>query len=498
MTMRPSPIRDMLEEALRPGPVIEPAALLAALESEASPLDAVTHIDGPGTVSAAIEQDFGQLRSLGMRPDVAETEIIAQGAALLRWLLSTIKCWKLSEDPKMRVLAAALVTSRRCGGNANIWRLLNDDQAPSAEFLVTARVFVARRQMVLGARGGVVPPIWESEFAEAFQAADAGHDWNAIANMWPRFGQIGSFDILFIEMVRCLAHYDFAALVLAADALNQCPPLLELAQIILTDQRLRLAIASGSNRVGFCCAFVTVAKSTGSGKLSPAEEAALSELLTKVADTPEEWRKWMVTFNTYPLRYPLFHRPLGHALARVSPEAAAIYIDSIRLDPNGVTHVDESRCLVSDCLRIFGAEASAELRQAVWAHAYRRWRDWHFDTATPGGNLLEPSRSALDFAVTSYVCECMSTAERDGVVAEIQSQLGKLELSWYRSETDCTTEWNRMLSLFQPYAHSYRVAEAGADILNDNGIYYPFDLSASLYHRIMFRVPQRLAPAVRD
>lgn len=494
MTGNPSPLTAMLEQALRLGSVTEPAALLAALESEASPLDAVTYVDGPGTVNAAIAKDFGELRSLGVRA-VADSEGIARGASLVRWLLSAVKSWKYSEDPKMKVLAAALVASRLCGGNADFWCLLNDDCAPSAEFLVTSRVFVARRQMVLSARGGVVPPIWESEFAEAFQAADAGGDWNAIANMWPRFGQTGSFDILFIEMVRCLARYDFEALVLAADALNQCLPLMELTQILHTDQRLRLAVASGSDRVRFCCAFVTVARSTGTGELSTAEEAALSELLTKVADTRDEWRKWLVTFNTFPLRYPLFHRPLGHALARVSPEAAAIYIDSIRLDPNGVSHVDESRCLVSDCLRIFGAEASAELRQPVWAHAYRRWRDWHFDTATLGGNLLEPGRSALDFAVTSYVCECMSTAERDGVVAEIQIQLGKLELNWYRSETDCTTEWNRLLSLFQPYAHSYRVAEAGADILNDNGIYYPFDLSASLYHRIMFRVPRHLAPA---
>jgi hypothetical protein len=79
----------------------------------------------------------------------------------------------------------------------------------------------------------------------------------------------------------------------------------------------------------------------------------------------------------------------------------------------------------------------------------------------------------------------MSGTERENALAELQKQLQEVELIWYSSETDFTTEWNRLLSIFQPYAHAcYRTEGASLD----SRTYSLFDPQKSLYHRIMYRV----------
>lgn len=486
MTTTKSLFADVLAEALQPGPVAAPEALLAALENEESPLEALMRSEGGDAIGMAIEQNFGFLHLLRVEPEAADSEAKGRWAALIRWVLATAKDWKQSEDARMKELVAVLLTCSRCSDHAQLWHLLPEENAPSVEFLGAVGKLVAKRQIVYGARGSGSPPIWESEFIDAFQKADVAGDWAEIADMWPRLEYVARPDVLFSEMVCCLARFDFSELVSAADALPQCPLVMALVHALSVSQQLRLAIASSSKRVRFCCAF-TLTRREGAAELSADDEAALSELLVKVSASPEEWSKWLAAFNTYPLRYPLLHRPLGIALAHASHEAALAYIDSIKLHPIQLTPPDECRGFINDCLQAFSERASLEQLQAVWTYAHRRWLDWRFDTGKTDANLLEVHRSPLDFAVFSFVCECMSSDEREGALAEIQKQFQEVELTWYSSETDFTTEWNRLLSIFQPYAHAcYRTEGTSLD----TGLYSPFDLQESLYHRIMYQVQE--------
>lgn len=488
MTSNSSPFMSALALALMPGPALEPAALLTALEAKGAPLGCFAGDDGTASVWAAVGEDFDFLRALWVRPADAGSAEMERWAALMRWSVATVKDWKPSDDPAMRLLVAALVTSRMCGGDTGLWRLLADSDAPSPGFLAALSLLVSKFQVVFSIREIGAPSIWEGEFVEAFQEADAGGDWIAVADMWPRFAHVLRPDILLTEMVRCLARYDFAGLVRAADALQQSQSIMQLIHTLAVDQRLRLAVASTSERVRFCCAFVTVARGTGAPSLSPDEEAALIELLVKVAESTEEWRKWMAAFSRYSLRYPALHRSLGDALAHASQDAAAIYIESIKLYSIQITSTDESRSLISECLRAFGHKASADHRHAVWAQAYRRWLGWRFGAEDPSTHLFDVNRSPIDFAIFSYVRECMSAADRDRSIAEIQRSMSEIELNWCRSESECITEWNRLLSLFQPYARAYCIISDGEGVLYDKEIYYPFDVSKSMYHRIRFRM----------
>ncbi len=492
MTSNPSPIMNALALASAPGLTQGPTALLTALEAHDAPLKCLAGGYGTESIRAAIEEDFGFLHLLRMRSVDASSVEMERWAALMRWLITTVKDWKPSEDPSTRLLAAAVVTSRMCGGDIDLWQLLGDGDTPSTEFLAALSLLVSKSRVVFGARGHASLPIWESEFVDAFQAADASGDWAAIADMWPRLDHVFSPDILLTEMARCLARHDFAGLVRAADALQQTPLIMQLAHALAVDQRLRLAITSTSERVRFCCAFVTVARGTGAPPLASDEQAALSELLVQVAGRPEEWRKWMTVFNTYPLRYPALHHSLGDALACASQNASTIYIDSIKLYPIRITDTDESRSLICECLRVFGSNASPEHRRAVWAQAYRRWLDWRFGAADLSNHLSDVNWSPIDFAIVSYACECMSVADRDKAIADLQNATAEIELTWRKSDSQCITEWNRILSLFQPYAHARHAVDAGFEILSTRHVYYPFDVSQSLYHRIMFRIPAHI------
>lgn len=487
MTTAPSLFAEVLAEALQTGPVAGPESLLAALEKEGSPLEALMRSDGADAIRAAIEQDFSFLRLLRMKPEAADNAAKGRWVALIRWMLATVKNWKQSEDARMKELVVALLTSGLCGGETKFWHLLPDEDTPSVEFLSALGKFAAKRQIVYDSRGTASPPIWESEFVEAFQAADTSGDWAEIADMWPRLEYVARPDALLAETVCCLARFDFSGLVRAADALRQCPLVMDMAHALSTSQLLRLASASSSERVRFCCAF-TVTRRDEAVELSADEEAALSALLIHVATSPEEWRKWMAAFNTYPLRYPSLQRPLGLALARANREAALIYIDAIKLHPIQVTNPDKSRTLISECLRAFSQQASPEQRHAVWTYAHRRWSNWSFDKKKADSHLSEINRSPLDFAVFSFVCECMSPKEREDALAELKNRLQEVDLTWHSTQADCITEWNRLLSIFQPYAHVWNSAGTSKDALPDKRTYYPFDPSTSLYHRIMYRM----------
>jgi hypothetical protein len=460
---------------------------MAALAKEGSPLGAIMDADGTGTLAGAIAEDFGFLRFLGVSSRVDDREANERWAAVIRWLVARIRDWKRSDDQHMRELAALLLASSLCGGKSGLWDILPDDIRPSAEFLDGIGSFVAKRRIVYDVRGAGAAPIWEREFIEAFERADAAGNWDDIADLWPRLEPVVRPDTLFTEMVRCLRRYGFGELVRAADALQQCPLVIALVRALSPAHRLRLALGSSSDRVRFCCAYCTVVRNPQASALSADELAALAALLIEIAASPEEWRKWIKAFNTYPVRYPFIQRSLGHALARVPVEAARTYIDSITLHATRITDADESRGLVSACLRAFSQYALPEHRHAVWSYAHQRWRDWRFGAATPGTYLFDISRSPLDFAIASYAFECLSAGDRDGAMTELRGKLSEIELAWHTTETDCTTEWNRVLSLFQPYAHAYTLTDGDSDALPGPKVYYPFDLSQSLYHRIMFR-----------
>jgi len=486
-------LESILTDARGAGDAVGPTALLASLAAVDVPFEALLSADVSEKFGNALQQDFSFLNLLRYAPDADGGSARRRCTECIRWVLGTISRWHLANDMRLEVLGAVLMTSRLCAGDVDLWRLLNDDDAPSAEFVKVLSALIAKREIAYRF-GDPSTPIWQHEFMQAFDQADATEDWNKIAAMWPRIAPAVEQGLLFPEMVRCLARFGFAQLVEAADGLKQVWLAFEIAKALPVGQRLSLAIASSSARLRFCCAFVTVSRLNGDATLGPEDQTLLTELLVAVSASMDEWLKWMQALNAYPVRYPALQRPLGSALSKISHDAGCVYIDSIELRSSGLSHPDRCRDALSVCLREFSEKASPEHRAEIWHQAYKRWNSWQFKTLTAGTYLSEINRSSLDFAVVSYARDILSARERETEIEKLQTQFIDTEQEWYRSETDIINEFNRLLSIHQIYAHAQHASDRTLDAIPDTLMYYPFDVSQMLYLRIKFRISLTLPP----
>lgn len=79
--------------------------------------------------------------------------------------------------------------------------------------------------------------------------------------------------------------------------------------------------------------------------------------------------------------------------------------------------------------------------------------------------------------MVGYASECLNDAELGAEMASLRSQLQSIEDHWHVSITDVITEWNRVLSMFQPFGHAQSAKTTGQDWLIPNFEYWPFDFS---------------------
>jgi len=182
-------------------------------------------------------------------------------------------------------------------------------------------------------------------------------------------------------------------------------------------------------------------------------------------------------FNAYPMRYPGLQEALGLALSCVPDTALKAYIESIILIPTQTDSPELGRDCVAGCLRVFRQNATVIQRAALWIYAYERWKAWRFKEK--GGNeyLLKINRSQLDFAVVGYAAECLTDAELAAELGALRSQLQSIEDHWHASVTHVITEWNRVLSMLQPFEHAQSAKKNGQDWLTPNLEYWPFDFA---------------------
>jgi hypothetical protein len=360
--------------------------------------------------------------------------------------------------------------------------LLPDDIAGNLDLTNYLKEFVASIDAVFNTVGGRAPPIWEDELVESFKRADADGDWAAIANIWRRFPPFFA-NAPQTEAVRCLYRYDPEGLAQSLVRVCKTAVAMQVAGVLMNEQRLRLALSSENPYIQFAGAYRCLVDWRGGHQLlSDDGGALLSQLLLKVSNDAVRWTGWMKAF----LGYPAPAKPLGRALAQASDAALDGYVNSIPLTPKQV-QVDAGRRSVTECLRVFCAEASAERRAVLWRLARTRWLNWDFNKADPNQHLMAINRSDLDYAIVAYALECMDEAARNREMQSIRDRMVSLEYHWRQSFTEILTAWNRLLSELQPYAHATYVAQNGGDWLPETKTCLPFEPSKNQYIYMMYR-----------
>ncbi len=345
------------------------------------------------------------------------------------------------------------------------------------DLLDTLARLLARFDISYAARGPREPPIWETELVEQFQRADAQEDWKTVIALWSRIELPYFQNLLLGQIVRCLFRFGFSILAQALGNVGKTPNAMQMMIALSVAERLKLAAATDNARVQLAATYLSLSSRAGNDTRTDEDRLLLVELLEGVSANAALWAQWMAIFNHHPSRHPLLQPALGSVLA-VAPEAAvAAYIDSIEL---GVL-AEQNRQTVAECLRVLRTAAIPERQRLVWRLAYERWSRWRFDAANKETRHFKCTLSAIDYAVVGHALMCMSEEEREQRIAMIRSEIGSLQSRWFGSHAEFTTEWSRLVSTLQPYAHARAITSSGQDWLMLTGIYFPYDPKTDRY-----------------
>jgi hypothetical protein len=445
-------IADAIRDAGAPGDVTVPSELLTLTADLADPIASLAAHDE--IILEAIAKAFpffGRGWGGGIAFSSAEQAVLA---SLLRWLIAALCDWKRADDPRNSLLVSMFIVTNACDRDGAFWPLLPSGCIGNAQLIECVSKLIASFAVTYGTTGGVQAPIWERETLDRLKKAEADGDWAAIGAAWRPFEAQLFANVLQIQAVRCLSRCGLDYLAGAVANVRQTAVAMQLAMALRVDERFDLAIASDNPYIQFASVYVTFSGRWAVRSLTPDVVQRLARLLIKVAADGHRWTGWLQVFNADPVRYPLLQEALGLALAGVSESARKAYIESIVLRPTQVDAAPLGREGVGLCLRSFHHNATEVQRATLWTVAYERWKQWRFNDGDRNQHFSKINRSQLDYAVVGYASECVKDAELASEIASLTSQLVSIEDNWHVSISDMITEWNRLLSVFQPFAHA--------------------------------------------
>jgi len=483
-------LRDAVQQAQKSGDAIPPTALIDTLASIENPIAALLRPDQANTLFEAFNRDFGFVSSSRNRANSIQPPDLSKWASLLRWLILELKEWCRADDPVDRKLVAIFVVTQASDFEDELWSLLPPETGDNPELIQRLKGLLASFSAAIGTRGGADAPIWEREAADRFAAADAAGDWVTIRQGLRLFEHQLLPSALIVQAVRCLHWCGMHHLVEAVANLHQTVVTMHIVGVLPVKQRLRLASASDNPYVQFSCVCHILSSIHGVRKqLLPDEQTLLTTLLLKVAVDEPRWNAWMQAFNSHPVQGAALQSALGQALADAPDSAVNAYVNAISLGAQAanVANPDPGRQLIAECLRAFGARAAPSRRALLWGRAHERWLTWAFDKANANGHLSGIHWSILDYAVVAFAAECMNEPERVQMMDKIRDELRVLDDRWHNSIAEIVTEWNRLLSQFQPYARASRTAASNEDWFTQIETYLPFDPSNSQYLTLKYR-----------
>ena len=473
-------LMSILSNAQKPGRVMAPIALLKAVRRKKYPFRALNDIDKGNALFKTFEDEFAFIKYAKVAGRLRSDQDYENWVALIRWIIAELKKWRITNDRKFHMLITILIVTHSCDLNGAFWITFPDVLGDNLNLIKALHKVIANSRVEFLSRKNVVQ-VWETEALSRFKLADAKGDLVKIAENWRILDHAALPNFFQTQAVRILYRFAFKHLVLAVKRLRQVAVTTQVAHALSAEQSMVLANASDNPYVNFSCIFTMLTERSRRIELSHREQELMTELLVKISKDSAKWKEWMRIFNHYPMRYPDLQVALGNALAVVPITAVEAYVSSIVLTVS--PDDDPNMACVAVCLSSFRKAAAPKQRHKLWVFAYRRWSEWQFDIKNNETLLFKISCTALDYAVVGYAIECMDNTGRDQILTEIRESLSSLDKRWYLSISSCITEYNRLLSMFQPYAYAKSVI--GKDWLIGTTIYQPFN---ETYLSMMFSI----------
>lgn len=466
-----------MEKATQPGSVEAPNMLVAAIEAQSDPLQALFDWDAHNEIFGAIRSQFSFVDFVRTNDELPNDKDFDKLTSLLRWIMREGAGWDSSADPRRIRLIAVFVAVQFITMGANFWAIAPNGFRPNDELLAALERMITSMKVSFTTRG-LSSPIWESEAVERFEKADIESNWIGIAQGW-RLIQDGFFPgVAVAQAAQCLDRFSPQRLVQAVSDLRQTASIMSVVLSLTPPAALRLGAESTNHHVQFASTYRAVSPRVNREPLGDTSKAFLTKILETVSKDTPRWTSWMRVFNFIPSHFPELQVPLGCALANADNAALQAYIDAISLHGSG----QQTRFIVADCLRTFRDKAEVKKRQTLWNFAYQRWTSWRFGLNEAGQNLIKIARCELDYALVGYTVECLDDAQRQHMLASFIRRLETVEDIWHSEITDGISEWNAVLSEMQPLCLAMNITDPEADWIDQGAtMRLPFDPDKEIY-----------------
>ncbi|MBR8090733.1 hypothetical protein KDX09_15140 [Burkholderia cenocepacia] len=244
----------VIEKATQAGPIEAPNALIAAIEAQSDPLQALSDWDARNKIFESIRSQFTFVDFVQTSGKPPSDEDLDRLCGLLRWVLQECSSWDSGVDPRRIRLVTLLVVGKFTTKDTNFWVAVPNNFRPNDDLLAALERVIAGLTTSFTTRG-LSPPIWESEAIERFEKADTEGDWVGIAQGWRLIEDSFFPGIAISEAAQCLERFAPERLVQAVSGLRQMASIMSVALSLPPNAALRLGAKSTNPHAQFATTY---------------------------------------------------------------------------------------------------------------------------------------------------------------------------------------------------------------------------------------------------
>ena len=445
MNPEPSQIaRELFQRAIKDGPVEMPTAVQHVLQELSSHSAQAVPLNTAALTEQVAEQfstweTFHSAKTL----ELEQTEICVNG---LRWVLRELRSWTPeTEQPwlRLRVLLAALGAFHAVDDGADA--VLQQLTAPSLSEGLNRLLEDAAAQYIR-ARG--------EDDSKHNEVQAAGRDGNYLRleiltqRLEVRFQPDTRLAIYLLwrtrpELLSGLinrkqdAFFSYAVSKVLADSAPE--------------------FALGVDDITFKFFGATAIAYMQSGQAPSEAVDVFCKLLLQAAKSPH-WLSWLKTFYKYPKGNTVSDQALSKSLGQLEVRHWADFVSAVQL----WTHRGSAEAVANILIRFYQVVEDPTARE-MWLLAFRRWDQWDYGREE-NDNMLAPSACSFDFPVAMYYAHLPPDkikAEEAGLIGEIAC----VEQKWFSSESNLSTNRNRLLSRLRLVRHGQALASGSKEAL---------------------------------
>lgn len=382
---------------------------------------------------------------------------------LLKWLIQELHVWDETDDENAKRLALIFIISNIL--IENLWELipLCVINNPKLNTFLEGRFNKFQCNIVIPQQQQV--PIWEKEAAQQYIKAIHKRDWQHLANKWhiwrhsSKLDQANTFQyqiFLFllnyspVQLIRTTNRYeDFISLMLICR---------EHSFSLL--QRFQLALDTTNELFRFVLLFSLELNNNKYHDLTDAEADCFARIFEKIGSNIDLLSHWLMIFNRYLVRFPIFAQGFGVYVAKYASEIEIdLYLESIKVESVNLQNgYYDTREILGKTFQKFAAVAECDVRKLFWNKCYFKYLAWNFGYLEDHYYLNAVHLSNIDYALVGYFIECKESGDREEIVQNILKEIDSIfTKKWYASQSDVTTELYNLLSKLQPICYTAEV-----------------------------------------